>query len=300
MRIRDLLLHDFRHFQGARRISFVDAATGAVRPVTALVGPDEAAKATVLEAIEALLSYAVEPHRPRPLIDEAMQGGLLRLELELTRSDLALLFPDASLAERHAGRVLRIEVGRRGVAPLLPVQEWSRFLACLASPDTREPLFTNAGALSSLLLTAVARMQRGADLHGGLLYFPAVSDAAAPATAGQRERSWIDQPLAALSGPAGEAAAWPAIEGAAGACMDLAASEDTQALPIFGALAARRRPGAVIAVDDPALATQAMRRGRTVERLRRLAQDWDAQLIVAVRSDEFLDAFAPEERVVLA
>jgi len=324
MRIRELVLQHFRVFREQTRLSFLDPETGRVRPVTAIVGADEVAKATVLEAIEALLSYAVDPRHPKPLIHEALAGGLVRLELELTADDLRQFYGHPLPPDLPASRVLRIEVGRQGIAPLLPVREWSRFLACLAPRHAAEESFTNAGALSTQLLTAVARMHRGADLHGGLLYFPSPQHAAgargkgdrgasdrdpahAPARAGDerrrgapsQDRAWIVRapgiPLAAGDGV--PQVGWPGQE--APDIPSRPAFEDTQAIPLFGELDRRRRPGAVIAVETPAIPLQPPRQRRAIERLRRLAHDWDAQLIMAVDSDEVLEAFPPEERVLL-
>jgi hypothetical protein len=340
MRIRELVLHNLRSFRQETHISFVDPRTSRVRPVTAIAGRDEAAKATVLEAIEALLSYAIDPRHPKAMIGEAMADGLIRMELELSPDDLEQFYQQALPPESLTTRVLRIEVGRQGIAPLLPVQEWSRFLACLAPDHAADETFTNAGALSSQLLTAVARMHRGALLHGGLLYFPgqppaarSMDGAAAVATGADpraAEHTWIVRAPVKATPDAGEV--WPgAAHPAAHPAMATATVgpgwsasplgptslshdpapipggvaavepmiEDTQAIPLFGVLRERQRPGAVIAIEAPAIPPQPARQRRTIDRLRRLAHEWDAQLILTVHSDEILDAFPDAERVFL-
>ncbi|RIL10660.1 hypothetical protein DCC79_07345 [bacterium] len=351
MRIRQLVLHNFRDFGEVTAVSFVDPRTDHVRPVTAIAGPNEAAKATVLEAIDALLSYAVDPRHPKPLIHEAMAGGLVRLELELTASDLEHLYQQPIPPDAPRSRVLKIEVGRQGVAPQVPVREWSTLLACLAPRGSDDAPFTNAGALSSLLLSAVSRMRRGGDLHGGLLYFPGLDDGdgqpgTAPATgftwatapdarpvAAADTRAWIVRTSvdelrsldAAADGgrragghdgwqagdPADAGSDFGGVSGAAtgtgGGAGDVGAAGDapeaaiweTQALPIFGVLRERQRPGAVIAIDQPAIPRSPERQRRVINRLRRVAEDLDAQVILAVRSDDVLQAFAEDERVVL-
>lgn len=342
MRIRELVLHNLRSFRQETHISFVDPRTSRVRPVTAIAGRDEAAKATVLEAIEALLSYAIDPRHPKAMIGEAMADGLIRMELELSPDDLQQFYQQALPAESLTTRVLRIEVGRQGIAPLLPVQEWSRFLACLAPHHAADETFTNAGALSSQLLTAVARMHRGALLHGGLLYFPGQPPAAARTLDGvaavatgadlraadprAAEHTWIVRAPVKPTLDAAEVwagAAHPALATAAvglgrGAAPQGPTSlghdptpiaggvaavepmvEDTQAIPLFGVLRERQRPGAVIAIEAPAIPPQPARQRRTIDRLRRLAHEWDAQLILTVHSDEILDAFPDAERVFL-
>jgi len=335
MRIRELVLHHLRTFRTETRISFLDPSTRAVRPVTALAGRDETAKATVLEAIEALLSYAVDPRHPKPLIHEAMAGGLVRMELELTHADLEQFYRQPLPPGSAEPRVLRIEVGRQGVAPLLPMQEWSRFLACLAPSRAADEPFTNAGALSSLLYTAVSRMHRGADLRGGLLYFPgpraAGVDAAAPAapsfTFAARgtqpgaasatdgaDNAWIvrapqdgdNRAVEAQAVAAQHNTTWVAAPFAVPVDRDAAApassepvSEDTAAMPIFGVLREQQRPGAVIAIEAPAIPPQPARQRRAIARLRRLAHEWDAQLIFSVHDASVLDAFPESERIAL-
>lgn len=320
MRIRELVLHNLRSFHQETHISFVDPRTNKVRPVTAIAGRDEAGKATVLEAIEGLLSYAVDPRHPKSLLHEAMTEGLLRMELELSPDDLEQFYQQALPAGSLSTRVLRIEVGRRGVAPLLPVQEWSRFLACLAPRHAADEPFTNAGALSSQLLTAVARMHRGALLHGGLLYFPGQLPIQEPSLASTRDGMSPDRvgmsrghdgmtAMTSLSGQPAQGGAqgtadhaWIVRDPEAAATWSQVPQpifEDTQAIPLFGALRERQRPGAVIAIEAPAIPPQPARQRRTIDRLRRLAHEWDAQLILTVHSDEILDAFPDSERVFL-
>ncbi|MCB0215115.1 MAG: hypothetical protein KDH92_00660 [Chloroflexi bacterium] len=287
MRIREICFQDFRSFRGRQVVSFVDPTTGDVRPVSVIVGSDDAAKRTVLEAIDALLSYAIDPRHPRPLVEEAHDAGWIQMGLELTPADLEQFHRMAgALAERPRTRVLRIEVGRRGVAPLSPVQEWSTLLSCLAPGAGEGEYFTNAGALSSQLYTAVARMRRGADLHGGLLYFPGARHHALTGTdPDEVERDWIVRATVAA-----EAAA--ALEHSGTSLAGLRLLHEP-------ALAAR--PGAVIAIEDPAIFELPDRDAEApaLERLREIVREWDAQLIVAAHSAAVLPAFREEERIVL-
>ncbi len=300
MRIREICFQDFRSFRGRHHISFVDPATGGVRPVSAIVGSDDGAKRTVLEAIDALLSYAVDPRSPRPLVEEALGSGWIQMALELTPADLEQFHRLAgALAERPRTRVLRIEVGRRGIAPLLPVQEWSTLLACLAPDETGEGYFTNAGALSSQLYTAVARMRRGADLHGGLLYFPgARHHALGTADPDEVERDWIVRATLAA-----EAAAAARISGDGQVSGDgrVGGAGQIAGLRFLSEAAMPARRGAVIAIEDPAILELPAAGGDvpTIQRLRDIVREWDAQLIVAAHSEADLPAFREDERIVL-
>ncbi len=83
MKIRSLTLHNFRSFRGPTTIDFRDALSGEARPVTALAGTNGAGKTTALEAIEALLKYAVDSDQPPSLVREAGETGLVCLEVAL-------------------------------------------------------------------------------------------------------------------------------------------------------------------------------------------------------------------------
>lgn len=88
MRIREIIFHNFRSFRGERRISFVDPLTDTVRPVTVLAGSNGCGKTTVLEAIEALLSYELFPNTPNDLLQEIYEDGAAKLVLEFSGTDL--------------------------------------------------------------------------------------------------------------------------------------------------------------------------------------------------------------------
>lgn len=253
MRILELELHDLRDFRGRHRLSFRDEACGAVRPVTAIVSTDPRRRATALEAIESSIAYAVDPRHPRDLVREAFACGWLQLSLELCAADLQPMADPLPPLEREDPGVLRIELGRQGMVPLLPMNKWNTLLAHLAPSGEAEGRFTNAGALSSQLYTSVARMHRGATLHGGLLYFPGMAPAPEPA------RSW----LADVTQP------W---------IVRAPSAQLGRTEPLPAALDRYGRPGAVIAFEPP------LDRGRPMDlaALRDAALAWNAQLILAL------------------
>jgi hypothetical protein len=258
MRIRELHIHDLRQFRGRHAVSFLDASGERARQVSALLSADAGRRATVLEAIEACIAYAVDPRHPRPLVEEVLDDGWLQLSLELCEEDLQHVPPSRPHAH-GPGRVLRIELGRRGLAPLRPAHEWNTLLACLTPAGGLGERFTNAGALSSQLYTSVARMHRGAHLHGGLLYFPGLSQL----PDGHTSRTWlgdVTQPwiVRAPSGPR------------------------AMAEPLSEALDRHGRPGAVIAFEP----AEDEGRPNALAALRDAAAAWDAQLILALHPDE--------------
>lgn len=272
MRILELELQDLRDFRGRHRLCFVEADGRAARPVCALLSADARRRATALEAIEASIAYAVDPHHPRSLVKEAFEGGWLQLSLELSEADLQPVVDPLPPLAREAPGVLRIELGRQGMVPLLPVQQWNTLLAHLAPATDEGGRFTNAGALSSQLYTSVARMHRGAALHGGLLYFPGL--APAPDEAGLGSRRWredvaqpwiVRAPSAQLSG----------IE------------------PLPAALDRYARPGAVIAFEPPPEHNDAT----DLAQLRDAAEAWNAQLVLALHPRD-LPAWLPPEAAI--
>jgi hypothetical protein len=297
MRIREILFQDFRCFRGRHQVSFVDPSTGGVRPVSILVGADRLARQTVLEAIEALLSYAADPRRPRPLVEEALGAGWMQMAIELTPADLEQFYqPGRPPIQEARTRVLRIEVGRRGVVPLMPVQEWSTLLACLSPREQGESFFTNAGALSSQLFTAVSRMQRGADLHGGLLYFPGprhdlIASGCDAGDSDAIERAWIVRARAAVEALA--------LRERRDVESPVDAAQNSAGLALLAPERIAARPGAVIAIEDPAILAGSSMPRVGMEGLRELVQRWDAQLIVAADSEQLPPAFREEERISL-
>ena len=70
MRIRELFFHDFRSFRGPHPISFVDPLTDTVRPISVLAGTNGSGKTTILDSVEALLDFALDPDRPPDLVRE--------------------------------------------------------------------------------------------------------------------------------------------------------------------------------------------------------------------------------------
>ena len=176
MRIREITFKDFRSFRGERHFSFVDGVTNGVRPVTVLAGSNGSGKTTILEAIEALLAFALEPDTPNKLVEEALETGLIHMEVELSpleapNGGTPQLF-DSS--EGGPPQSLHIVVGKRALAPQKPDHVWRNNLTCrLVQRGVQGPPYVRQSRLAERLRRSVSAMHQGqAELRGGLIYFP--------------------------------------------------------------------------------------------------------------------------------
>ena len=171
MRIREIVFTDFRAFRGERRISFVDEVTGEVRPVSVLAGSNGSGKTTIMDAIEALLGFVLEPDSPNRLVEEAFETGLIHLEVELSPEEA----PNGqrTLMDDPQMRTLHIAVGRRNLAPSTPDRAWPHLHCKLVQRGVQGPPFVRKSPLAERLRKAVSAMHQGqADLRGGFIYFP--------------------------------------------------------------------------------------------------------------------------------
>ena len=69
-------------------------------------------------------------------------------------------------------------------------------------------------------------------------------------------------------------------------------------LLLFGELARRRR-GAVLAIDEPEISLHPTLQRQVVHQLRQFAREWDMQVILATHSLEVLRAVHESERILL-
>jgi len=81
--------------------------------------------------------------------------------------------------------------------------------------------------------------------------------------------------------------------------LDQLPSGERHVLLLFGELARRRRPGAIILIDEPELSLHPTLQRLVVHRLREFAREWDSQVILATHSMEILRAAHESERVIL-
>ena len=81
--------------------------------------------------------------------------------------------------------------------------------------------------------------------------------------------------------------------------LDQLPSGEQQVLLLLGELLRRRRPGAVLAIDEPELSLHPTLQRLLVHRLRKLAREWNMQVLLATHSLEVLRAVHETERILL-
>ncbi len=162
MRIREIVFNNVRSFRGARRVSFVDPDTNLVRPVTVLAGSNGSGKTTVLEAIEALLTYVYDPLRSNDFVDEVLKSGLVYLVLDLIPEDVggtSIFIQPMSVA-----------VGQRNLAS----SDLLKSLPAVLRLKQHEPPgeHDQDDGLAMQLRSYAQQQELEGLVQGGLLYFP--------------------------------------------------------------------------------------------------------------------------------
>jgi hypothetical protein len=342
MRIREIVFTDFRAFRGERRISFLDEVTGEARPVSVLAGSNGTGKTTVMDAIEALLGFVLEPDSPNRLVEEAFETGLIHLEIELSPEEAANGQRSLKLLDDQSERTLHIAVGKRNLAPPRPDRAWPHLYCKLVQRGVQGPPFVRKSPVAERLRKAVSMMHQGqTDLCGGFIYFPHDRRLGAskggpieppPETRqwrfrfsetdrwqGSLEQLWVWQNYLDLEqGKADHANLAPfvtAVEGVLGEGRSIVIKEgrvlvptgwrdemgnpaqvrqdqlpsgEQQVLLLFGELARRRRPGAVIAIDEVENSLHPTLQRLVMWNLHRVAREWNSQVIVATHSLEVI------------
>ena len=194
MRIREIIFHDFRSFRGQRRISFVDPLTDAVMPISVLAGTNGTGKTTILESVEALLAFALDPDQPRDLVREAMESGLIHMTVEV---DLPTANGQNAALPGLLPSLLHIAVGRKDLVHGNPEREWPNLVCWLVQRGKQGPPLRRQSRMAKQLREQVSGMlQDQTPLEGGLLYFPhnrwlAVSDRGGAIEPPPEQRSWL-------------------------------------------------------------------------------------------------------------
>jgi energy-coupling factor transporter ATP-binding protein EcfA2 len=81
--------------------------------------------------------------------------------------------------------------------------------------------------------------------------------------------------------------------------IDQLPSGERQVLLLFGELARRLRRGAIVMIDEPEISLHPTMQRLVVAKLRRLAREWDLQVILATHSMEIVHAVSPTEVINL-
>ena len=350
MRIREITFHDFRSFRGRRRVSFVDPLTDAVRPINVLAGTNGTGKTTILDTIEALLAFALDPDQPRDLVREAMETGLIHMIVEV---DLPAANGQITAPASQMPSILHIAVGRKELVRGMPEREWLNLVCWLVQRGKQGPPFRRQSRLAKQFREQVSGMLQGqTPLEGGLLYFPhdrrlTVTDKGGPIEPPSEQRSWLFRHTASDQWPGSLEQLWvwqnyldlergaqghtslepfvESVETILGSDRTIQVSEgraqirpawrdgekdedwlrlnqlpsgEQQVLLLFGELARRRR-GAVLAIDEPEISLHPTLQRQVVHQLRQFARTWDMQVILATHSLEVLRAVHESERILL-
>ncbi|MBE7473650.1 MAG: AAA family ATPase [Anaerolineales bacterium] len=338
MRVREIFFHNFRSFRGERHISFVDSLTNEVRSVSVLAGSNGSGKTTILEAIEALLEFVLNPEVPKNLITEAWENGLVCLEIELFPED----FSHFSL-NGETSKIMHIAVGQRDLVPVAVEETWPNLFCHLIQQNGNKKPFIRKSNLAEKLRNEVKQArQRKDDLRGGFLYFP--HDRQLNVTKGgaveppSEETSWVfrfsrsdrwkgsleqlwvwqnyldleqgnqernnlkpfvalvenvlgeNRPITVSGGRAMVPAAWSNSNGESTKVhLDQLPSGEQQCLLLFGELARRKRKSAIIAIDEIENSLHPTLQRLVMWNLRKIAREWDAQVIVTTHSLEIIN-----------
>lgn len=337
MKIRELRLRYFRNVgETLRTISFADEATGLVRPLTVLVGSNGSGKSSVFEVIEGLLRVPFGGATKHPILQELRERGYgaLRLEFseavpkELANGVWLAVGHEDSTPEGHDALSPRISYIGQGVLAgagthdavdgQLAFADWVGKMA-----HGHEPLV--AGLLHFPHNRWIDHRQRGAieppSEHPQWLFrFEPTSQ-----WSGSLSQLWVWQNYLDLEQQAeGRPRLAPfvqVIEEILGEGQHIRIREgqvrivrprmgdevephqlpsgQQQILTLFGELARRLRPGAVVFIDEIELSLHPALQRAVLSYLRRLAREYDLQIVVTTHSMEIIANVAEHEVVNL-
>lgn len=335
MKIRELRLRHFRNVgETLRTISFADEATGLVRPLTVLVGSNGSGKSSVFEVIEGLLRVPFNGAMKDPLLQELRKRGYAAVRLELSAAApravphgvwLAVGHKDHAPAE-HDGLSPRISYIDQGslhgthdaVDGQVAFADWVAKMA-----QGHQPLVD--GLLHFPHNRWIDHKQRGAieppaERPQWLFRFQPTSQ-----WSGSLSQLWVWQNYLDLEQQAegrtrlapfvqiieeilGEGQHIRIREGQVRIIRPRVGDEiepyqlpsgQQQVLTLFGELARRLRPGAVVFIDEVELSLHPALQRAVLSHLRRLAREYDLQIVVTTHSMEIIANVAEHEVVNL-
>jgi energy-coupling factor transporter ATP-binding protein EcfA2 len=333
MKVRELRLRHFRNVGAQlRTISFADEATGLVRPLTVLVGSNGSGKSSVLEVIEGLLSFMItrDSLEREPLLIQELHDGYAAIRTEFSETAPDDLPKDLWIV---VGRVP--PEGINVLSPQIAFFTDPRFgwigedeRKTLARWVTRmlsgeQPLVD--GLLHFPHNRWIDHKQRGAieppsQPPQWLFRFEPMSQ-----WSGSLSQLWVWQNYLDLEQQAeGRPRLTPfvqIIEEILGDQQHIRIREgqvrivrphlgdevephqlpsgQQQVLTLFGELARRLRPGAVIFIDEIELSLHPALQRAVLSHLRRLAREYDLQIVVTTHSMEIVANVAEHEVVNL-
>ena len=337
MKIREVRIQNFRNFGPAlRTISFVDTLTGQARPLTVLVGSNGSGKSTILQTIEGLLDFAVDEPEAGAFCEELREKGFADLTVDfsekapanlhqtmriaLGRKDRTTVEYKASygyndicaLEQRgasgnpfvrnyHRAHLKKWVNGMlQGKDPLtdgliyFPHQRWLEHdqKGAIGEPaQSRQWLFRFTassaweGSLSQLWVWQnYLDLEEARDDRPNLTRFVAAIET----ILGAGRKVVIRQGRVTVTHPT-----LGPVE------LHQLPSGEQQILMLFGEIIRRLRPGAVLMIDEIEISLHPALQRAVLFHLRKLARDYDLQIIITTHSMEIVSAVAPEEIINL-
>lgn len=160
MRIREVFFKNIRNFREDRVISFVDSLTDEARRISVLAGINGSGKTTVLEAIDSLLDFVISNRRDG-LILEALKGGLLGMEIELSEQERGKM--------RSNLTTMQIVVGHMKFKNHEYIKSRPYDIQRFYLSDKKQPGGDGDYSLGHLVLKELSEWPT---IRGGYLYFP--------------------------------------------------------------------------------------------------------------------------------
>jgi len=325
MKIKRLELCDYRNFRGRKVIDFTDPLTGEPLRRAVLVGSNGSGKTTVLEAIAALVATAgrcakgMPPAPPHASITIALRHDEIAPPGDVPGAssgdhdvDLAFSSDGARYEPQHIEDAFERLAGGAGNSGsdlrggilffphirLLPVHT----SGMVAEPIGRNPWAfryepqtrwdASLDALWVHLDNLDAHAERSGDASGRLaaathLLTRALGAGREVRTDPERIRVEVEAPWTDETGRRGSV------------LLSQLSSGEQQVVLLLGEIARRRRPGAILMVDEPELSLHPSMQRLFLGTLENLARELDWQVILATHSPEIVHAVAHREIIFL-
>ena len=331
MRVREIIFRDFRNFRGEQRISFVDSLTDQARPITVIAGTNGTGKTTILDTIEAsfrLVGYqgdedsnTIDQYADKDisvgfeLMHSDLQGFAARKPQQFSITTDRRKWAENGWSESTLRATLQKSIGQMDTKK----RELDGGLIYLPQERRLETFISGAIQAPPETPSWIYRWADTGKWLGSLEQFWVWQDyldldqqrrkRTSNGKASARLKSFIStmedvlgegRKISVEEGVVRVTATWQESDGSVPLLkLDQLPSGERQVLLMFGELARRRRPGAIIMIDEPELNLHPTLQVLVMHQLRKIAREWDAQIIIATHSLEILRAVHESSRIYL-